>query len=93
MQQNKQLVDQNADLSTKVTEVIACSTSPGKRKKIRLEVSFLQRYVYKHFKYCSSFLKLANVTVLPLKQSWFWDAPLGQYSVYPTLWEWLLHEA
>ena len=43
VQQNKQLVDQNADLSTKVTEVIACSTSPGKRKKIRLEVSLLTK--------------------------------------------------
>ena len=43
MQQNKQLVDQNADLSTKVTEVIAFSTSPGKRKKIRLEVSLLTK--------------------------------------------------
>ena len=74
MQQNKQLVDQNADLSTKVTEVIACSTGPGKRKKIRLEVSLLT-------KVCLStvvvFVKLANVTVLPLKQSWFWDAPFG----------------
>ena len=48
MQQNKQLVDQNADLSTKVTEVIACSTSPGKRKKDQTRSFFLT-------KVCSSF--------------------------------------